>query len=108
MCLAGAEPLGVKGPRRGDDANRSRTARREPQGGQPGECYERPAKVAHSSRGVWRIAASPSLLRALSNAVLRRWGFVMPSDLAAAIGTSVREGFAFSMRAVQEQSAVKP
>ena len=30
--LAGAEPLGVKGPRRGDDNNRSRTARPEPQG----------------------------------------------------------------------------
>ena len=32
VCLAGAEPLGVKGPRRGDDDNRSRTARWEPQG----------------------------------------------------------------------------
>jgi RNA-directed DNA polymerase len=42
-------------------------------------------KVARSSRGAWRIAASPSLQTALSNAVLRRWGFVMPSDLAAAI-----------------------
>jgi group II intron reverse transcriptase/maturase len=40
-------------------------------------------KVAHSSRGAWRIAASPSLQTALSNAVLRRWGFVMPSDLAS-------------------------
>jgi group II intron reverse transcriptase/maturase len=40
-------------------------------------------KVAHSSRGAWRIAASPSLQTALSNGVLRRWGFVMPSDLAA-------------------------
>jgi group II intron reverse transcriptase/maturase len=42
-------------------------------------------KVAHSSRGAWRIAASPSLHKALSNAVLRRWGFVMPSELAATI-----------------------
>lgn len=42
-------------------------------------------KVAHSSRGAWRIAASPSLQTALSNAVLRRWGFVMPSDLAATV-----------------------
>jgi len=41
--------------------------------------------VAHSSRGAWRIAASPSLQTALSNAVLRRWGFVMPSDLATTI-----------------------
>ena len=42
-------------------------------------------KVAHSSRGAWRIAASPSLQTALSNAVLRRWGFVVPSDLAATV-----------------------
>jgi len=42
-------------------------------------------KVAHSSKGAWRIAASPSLQTALSNAVLRRHGFWMPSDLAAAI-----------------------
>jgi len=41
-------------------------------------------KVAHSSRGAWRIAGSPSLQTGLSNAVLRRHGFVMPSDLAAA------------------------
>ena len=40
-------------------------------------------KVAHSGRGAWRVAASPSLHTALSNAVLRRWGFAMPSDLAA-------------------------
>jgi len=40
-------------------------------------------KVAHSSRGAWRIAASPSLQTALSNAVLRRAGFWMPSDLAS-------------------------
>jgi group II intron reverse transcriptase/maturase len=42
-------------------------------------------EVAHSSRGAWRIARSPSLHRALSNAVLRRYGFVMPSDLAATV-----------------------
>ena len=42
-------------------------------------------QVAHSSRGAWRIAASPSLQTALSNAVLRRWGFVMPSELAATV-----------------------
>jgi RNA-directed DNA polymerase len=40
-------------------------------------------KVAHSSRGAWRIAASPSLQTALSNAKLRRYGFWMPSDLAS-------------------------
>jgi len=40
-------------------------------------------KVAHSSRGAWRIARSPSLQMALGNRVLQRHGFVMPSDLAA-------------------------
>jgi group II intron reverse transcriptase/maturase len=40
-------------------------------------------KVAHSSKGAWRIAASPSLQTALSNAGLRRYGFWMPSDLAS-------------------------
>jgi len=42
-------------------------------------------KVAHSSKGAWRIAASPSMQTALSNAVLRRHGFWMPSDLAATV-----------------------
>lgn len=42
-------------------------------------------KVAHSSKGAWPIAASPSLQTALSNAVLRRHGFWMPSDLAATV-----------------------
>ena len=40
-------------------------------------------KVAHSSRGAWPIAASPSLQTALRNTCLRRYGFIMPSDLAA-------------------------
>lgn len=40
-------------------------------------------KVAHSSKGAWRIAASPSLQTALNNSVLRRYGFWMPSDLAS-------------------------
>jgi len=40
-------------------------------------------KVAHSSKGAWPIAASPSLHMALSNAVLRRHGFWLPSDLAS-------------------------
>ena len=40
-------------------------------------------KVAHSSKGAWRIASSPSMQTALSNSVLRRYGFWMPSDLAS-------------------------
>ncbi len=42
-------------------------------------------KVAHSSLGAWPLAASPSLHTALSNAVIRRYGFLMPSDLAASV-----------------------
>lgn len=42
-------------------------------------------KVAHSSKGAWPIARSPSLQMALSNQRLRRAGFVLPSDLAAAM-----------------------
>lgn len=40
-------------------------------------------KAASSSRGAWPMARTGSLHTALSNAVLRRYGFVMPSDLAA-------------------------
>lgn len=40
-------------------------------------------EVASSSKGAWAIARSPSLHTALSNAVLRRHGFLMPSDFAA-------------------------
>lgn len=40
-------------------------------------------KAAHSSKGAWRLAKSPSVQTALNNALLRRYGFVMPSDLAA-------------------------
>jgi RNA-directed DNA polymerase len=39
--------------------------------------------VATSSRGAWRVAAQPELHQVLSNSVLRRYGFVLPSDLAA-------------------------
>jgi group II intron reverse transcriptase/maturase len=39
--------------------------------------------VAMSSRGAWRVAAQPELHRALSKSVLRRYGFLVPSDLAA-------------------------
>jgi len=40
-------------------------------------------KAAFSSRGAWHIARTGSVQTALSNAVLRRYGFLMPSDLAA-------------------------
>jgi len=39
-------------------------------------------KAARSSRGAWRIAAAQSMQTALNNAALRRFGFLMPSDLA--------------------------
>jgi RNA-directed DNA polymerase len=39
-------------------------------------------KAARSSRGAWRMAANGAVQKALSNAVLRRYGFLMPSDLA--------------------------
>jgi len=38
--------------------------------------------VAASSRGAWHLAGVGSLQTALSNATLRRYGFLMPSDLA--------------------------
>ena len=40
-------------------------------------------KVASSARGAWRVAAALCLQTALNDAVLRRTGFLMPSDLAA-------------------------
>jgi hypothetical protein len=40
-------------------------------------------QAASASRGAWRIAANRLMQTALSNATLRRYGFVMPSDLAA-------------------------
>lgn len=39
--------------------------------------------VATSRRGAWGVAKQPELHRALSNATLRRHGFLLPSDLAA-------------------------
>jgi len=39
--------------------------------------------VATSRRGAWRVAAQPELHQALSNSVLRRYGFLLPSNLAA-------------------------
>jgi hypothetical protein len=38
--------------------------------------------IAFSSRGAWHLAGTGSLQKALANAVLRRYGFLMPSDLA--------------------------
>jgi RNA-directed DNA polymerase len=43
----------------------------------------RQLKEAHSSKGAWRLARSPSMQTALNNQVLRRFGFLLPSDLAA-------------------------
>lgn len=43
----------------------------------------RQCRVAYSGKGAWPLAASPSLHTALSNNVLRHYGFLMPSDLAA-------------------------
>jgi len=39
-------------------------------------------KVAFSSRGAWHLAGTGSLQTALCNRTLRRYGFLMPSDLA--------------------------
>jgi RNA-directed DNA polymerase len=38
--------------------------------------------VASSNRGAWGIAKQPELHQALNNTVLRRYGFLLPSDLA--------------------------
>lgn len=46
-------------------------------------CNARQCRVASSSRGAWRIAASPSLQTALSNKQLARYGFPMPSEAFA-------------------------
>ena len=40
-------------------------------------------EAAFSSKGAWHLAATGSLHTALSNALLRRSGFLLPSDLAA-------------------------
>jgi RNA-directed DNA polymerase len=40
-------------------------------------------KVAFSSRGAWPLAATGSVQTALSNATLKQFGFLMPSDLAS-------------------------
>jgi len=43
-------------------------------------CTSRQCETAYSTKGAWRIAKSPSLQKALSNAVLRQYGFCMPSE----------------------------
>jgi group II intron reverse transcriptase/maturase len=40
-------------------------------------------KNANSSKGAWRLAAVGAVHKALSNAYLKRSGFILPSDLAA-------------------------
>jgi RNA-directed DNA polymerase len=40
-------------------------------------------QVATTGRGAWGVAKQPALHRALSSATLRRYGFLLPSDLAA-------------------------
>jgi RNA-directed DNA polymerase len=42
-------------------------------------------QAAHSSKGAWRLAASPSLQQALNNRILHRYGFLVPSDLATSM-----------------------
>jgi RNA-directed DNA polymerase len=39
--------------------------------------------AAASSRGAWVMAKEPALQNALSKSVLRSYGFLFPSDLAA-------------------------
>jgi len=43
----------------------------------------RQLKVAHSSKGAWHLARTASLHTALRNSILRKYGFIVPSDLAA-------------------------
>ena len=42
-------------------------------------------KTAHTSAGAWRVAKSLALQRALNNSLLRRWKFLMPSDLGVSV-----------------------
>ncbi len=44
---------------------------------------ERLLKLVPARRGAWRMAANGLMQTGLSNATLRRYGFMMPSDLAA-------------------------
>ena len=38
--------------------------------------------IAYTGKGAWRIASSPVLHRALSNKILKRYGFILPWDFA--------------------------
>ena len=42
-------------------------------------------KAAQSSRGAWHLARTGTLHTALSNTTLRKYGFLVPSDLAATV-----------------------
>jgi RNA-directed DNA polymerase len=48
---------------------------------QLGITEDRDLGIAFSSRGAWPVSAQPALQTALSKAVLRRYGFLFPSDL---------------------------
>ena len=39
------------------------------------------AKAGYSSRGAWRMARNGAMNKALSNATLKRYGFIVPTDL---------------------------
>jgi len=56
---------------------RGRYAALRRQGLPPSRC-----RVAHSSRGAWRMAKHAALQEALSNKVLKHYGFITPSNLA--------------------------
>jgi RNA-directed DNA polymerase len=45
----------------------------------------RQLKVAHSSKGAWKLSAAASLQTALNTVTLRTYGFLMPSDLASPV-----------------------
>ncbi|MBI3779256.1 MAG: group II intron reverse transcriptase/maturase [Gammaproteobacteria bacterium] len=57
-------------------AGREKALRRLGMGG-------RMLKVALSSRGAWHLAGTGTLQTALNNRILHRYGFLLPSDLAA-------------------------
>lgn len=59
-------------------AQRQRTSRRPHPPGNPPKQRE----VASSSRGAWCISGSPAMQHALNNRVLKKHGFITPSDLA--------------------------
>ena len=40
--------------------------------------------IAYTGKGAWRISASPVLHQALSNKILKRYGFILPWNFAQA------------------------